>query len=733
MVASVVVTIALSAFLLFTIELLAGRLVLPVFGGTPGVWTTALVLFTGLLFVGYFHAHLVATRLDARTGGVLHLVVTAVVVVAALLAPSDIASLRQPGLPEALDVLLALLLIAGAPIFLLASTTPLVSAWFAQHGREPWWLYAVSNGASFVALFAYPLLIEPVIPLSLQRTLVTAGLLLYAASLAVVIIGWRRAAAPAPPGRAEGTDDAEAPDEGEAELGWHRQLRWLALAFVPAGLLAATTNFVATDLVSAPLIWVGPLSIYLASFVVAFSERGRRSLRWLVPLVPAAAALLWLPFVLETGLHVGILLALVLGSYAVLAVALHGRLALDRPAERQLTRFYLIIAAGGLLATAFVALLAPLIFNAVYEYPILIIAAILVLTPMAGPAGDRASWRTPQGLGRRVREAAVAAAPYVVVIGILVVLFGEAGVGSRFLIFVAGGIGVILVGRTPLLMATATAVVLALFLLVAATPYETRVRNFFGVTEVQVRDGQAYAQYSGTTLHGLQYWDERSTEATTYYVESGPLGDLFKDLRTRLDSASVGVVGLGTGTIAAYAQPGDTMTFFEIDPAVIDLATNGEYFTYLGDAAVESRIVPGDARLSLVDEADASFDLIVLDAFSSDAIPSHLLTREAIELYLRKLRPGSLMVFHVSNRHYELAPAISATARAAGLEAADLSYQPGPARAERISAFTSEWVVVGVPEDVERFLPAGWSLRPSGPVLTDDFSDVLRTLRPFGE
>ncbi len=229
--------------------------------------------------------------------------------------------------------------------------------------------------------------------------------------------------------------------------------------------------------------------------------------------------------------------------------------------------------------------------------------------------------------------------------------------------------------------------------------------------------------------HGVQYWDVRSREPTAYYVRAGPLGDVFKDLRRRMGPAAIGVVGLGTGTIAAYAQPGDRLTFFEIDPAVAKLASSGTYFSYLDDAPVETRIVPGDARLSLEDEPDASYDLLVLDAFSSDAVPTHLLTREAIEMYGRKLRPGGLMIFHVSNRHYDLAGAVSATARSAGATAADLSYQPGPARRRELSAFASEWVIVGTPEDIDRFLPLGWSILPFGLVLTDDFADVLRTLR----
>ena len=661
-----IAAIALSAFLLFTIELLAGRLVLPVFGGTPGVWATTLAFFTAVLFLGYVYAHLVATRLSPRTGGWLHLGVAVAALLALLVSPGQVGSLRNPGLAEPINVLLAQAALVGGPAFLLASTTPLLSAWFARRGGDAWWFYAASNAASLAGLLAYPLIIEPRIGLAAQRVGIAAGFAIFVVLIGLVV--FRAPAEPAP--AASGQPSRPAPG-----LTVGRQLAWLLAAFVPAGLLAATTNFITTDLVSAPLLWVGPLGIYLASFVVAFSERGRRILPVADLLLLPAAALLFYPYVVDTsGTPAWLLLTSELGAFLIVATAIHGRLALNRPDERYLTRFYVVLSAGGMLATAFVALLAPVAFRTIYEYPILILLGLLV--PVLLSKARQRDWLELVGVG--------------VAASLLVTLF-----------------------------ATST------------EPFLQR-RSFFGVIRLDT-DGVLTAEYSGTTLHGIQFLDERRLEPTTYYVQEGPLGDAFDDLRARHPQAEVGVVGLGIGTTAAYAQTGDALTFFEIDRAVVEIAQDPDYFTYLSGSPVAPRIVLGDARLSLAEEPAGSFDLLILDAFSSDAVPVHLLTREAIELYLRDLRPGGLVVFHVSNRHYELASAVGATAASLGLDAAQRAYVPADAEIDRIAARFSVWVAVGDRSAVQRLRDLGtWVSTSDGPVMTDDFADLLRALRLGG-
>jgi hypothetical protein len=714
-------TIGLSAFLFFSLQLLAGRLVLPVFGGSAGVWTTALSFFTAVLFVGYAYAHLVATRLTPRHAAVLHVALAGLALTATLFAPANVASLRIAGLPESIAVLATLLGVVGPAALLLSATTPLLSAWYARHSSDPWWLYATSNAASFGALFAYPLLIERLVPLSAQRLGLAGGLSLFLVALLAVLIVGRRAGS-----RAGSMTLSTAASE---RLGLRRQALWLAAAFVPAGLLSATTNFITTDLVSAPLLWVGPLATYLASFVIVFSARGRRVLPLFERLVPAAAVLLCLPFVLPVGWPIVPLLLVEIGAFAVLAVAVHGRLAQDRPADAQLTRFYLVIAAGGMLATAFVALLAPLVFTAVWEYPVLIFAALALLlvfrAEVRGPA--RAERRVlPRGLpGARLRLVA-----YALVAVALVALLAWQGSDRAMAVTALIGLG----GATIVLSALPSSIGLRAALLVTViaiavapiTPL-AQVRTFYGVIQVrQLEHGRA--MYHGTTLHGVQL-AAHPREPTSYYAQDGPVGDLVADLHARLRGADIGVVGLGVGTLAAYARPTDRLTFFEIDQGVVDIALDERYFTYLAGAATRPAIVVGDGRLALAGQPDDTFDLLVLDAFSSDTVPVHLLTREALAEYARVVADDGIVAFHVSNRFYELAPALASTARSLGLEALGTAYQPDAELAAELAVQSSRWVAVGAVHAVERLVGRGWTREDDGPMLSDDFPDVTRLLR----
>lgn len=723
--AAFIAAIGLSAFLLFTLELLTGRLVLPTFGGSPAVWTTSLCFFAAIVFLGYAYAHVVATRLSHRHGGMVHMALVGATLIATVLVPRSLAALRFPALPAAINVLLVLVAISGAPAFLLSTTTPLLSSWFSKRGGDPWWLYAVSNGASLVGLIAYPLIIEPTIPLSGQRLLVFALLVLLAVALALVVAGARRFPVAA---RKPVPDVAEPASPRPSR---RRQALWLFAASVPAGLLAATTTHLATDHTSTPLLWIGPLGIYLASFVVAFSARGRRALPIFDRLIPAAATLMWVPYVARgVSWPVTVLVPLLLCSFGVLAVAIHGRLALDRPGEEHLTRFYLLVSAGGLVATAFVALVAPVVFNDVYEYPILLVAGLVALALLPGP-GRRGVTSRP---GAALREAGKRLAPYLAV-GVALVAVSVAvsswasGIFVAVVVFV--GAQVIIIGRSAKSLAVGTMLAILLLTSLYAPSRLTIVRTFFGVTEVREDlRGAAHTEIHGTTLHGLQFQDPRRDEPTSYFVATGPLGDVMRDMRTRLPAgAAIGVVGLGVGTIAAYERPSDSMTYFEIDQAIVDLARDPRYFTYLRDAPNPPRIVMGDGRLSLAAARADSFDVLVLDAFSSDAVPAHMLTREAMRTYVRDLRPSGVIVFQLTNRHFDLVPAVASTARSIGLGARVRDFTPGAADRGRLAAQPSRWVVVGRPGDVARFDAAGWSEPPAGPVLTDDFSDVMWLLR----
>ncbi|MEW5989928.1 MAG: fused MFS/spermidine synthase [Chloroflexota bacterium] len=754
--------IALSAFLLFWVEPLIGQLVLPVFGGTPASWATVLVFFQGAVLAGYLYGHLNVTRLGLRRGTLVHLAVAGAAVAWLVLLPVRQADLRTGDLPEALDVLRILVVAIGPPVIVLTATTPLLSAWYAatRAPREvrpgdgdPYGLYAISNAASLAALLAYPFVIGPFVGLSRQVVLWTIAFAGLAAVLGLAALvarrrsssaatdsGARPVATPVPPSAPVSDEPAPA---GVA-IAWPRRLRWILLAAVPSGLLAAVTNFIAADLIAAPLLWIGPLAVYLGSFIVAFSERGRRLVPLAVALAPAAVTLLWTPIGSAGGWPILPLIALEWGGLAVVATALHGRLAGDRPPPARLTEFYLVQSAGGVIGGAFVAIVAPLAFDGVWEYPLLLVAALVALA-VTGPRP--ATPTRPTGPGERARHRGLQLRPFVRGAGARLVPYATAAAVATAIMamgssiateaavrwFLVGGL-VLLVGGPARFLAVSTAVVLVLATFVLPGPALLRDRSFFGVTEViRSADGRWIQLMNGTTVHGVQAVDPAGTsEPTFYYARSGPLGDVFADLGEHRPVTAVAITGLGSGGIAAYATPSISLTFFEIDPVVVDVATDRRYFTYLGDAPVEPRIVLGDARLSLRDEPAAAFDLVILDAFSSDAVPAHLLTVEAFLDDRRVLRRGGLLVVHVSNRYYDLAPAVGAAGERLGLITLERRYAPSPADVAVHGASPSIWVVAtDDPATAERFRARGWQATSHAGVvpITDDHPDVLRFLQ----
>lgn len=741
--------IGLSAFLLFTVEPLVGRLALPIFGGTPAVWATTLFFFQTVLLAGYLYAHVSVTWFG-RWGPPIHVALAGLGIVALLLAPGRMATIGIEGLPPVIGVLVLLSAVIGLPAFILTTTTPLLSSWFANvrggkgpgdddaSGRDPYWLYALSNGGSLLALLAYPLLIEPRLGLTNQRGAWLLGFVLLTAMLTLAAIR----ATPAIKRRAselasKAIDVATAPGR---PIDAARRLRWILLAAIPSGLLCAVTTFIATDLVSAPLLWVWPLAIYLGSFIVAFSPRGQRFIPPAIVAAPAMVTLLWVPFGSAGGWPVLATLLLELVALGIVAVALHGRLAADRPDPAHLTEFYLLVSTGGAAASAFVALVAPLVFPDVWEYPILLIGALVALALTAPPVARRVA-SAGRGLdfspfldGIRGRML-----PYLIVAGLLafgLIVTGSlaAEAGLRWLL--VGGL-VLAVGGRPWFLAGTTAFVLVLATFILQPPAAFRERSFFGVTTVQRPAGlNRVVLFNGTTVHGNQSMDPALQRIpTTYYSEGGPAGDLFTLVRTITDgrTAEVGVVGLGAGTLGAYATPKLALSFFEIDPVVVRVASDPAYFTYLSDAPVASRIVLGDARLSLEDEPSGEFDLVVLDAFSSDSIPVHLLTTEAIATEWRTVRPGGLIAFHISNRYYDLTPAITAGAETLGLTVMERLHSPDKADQAQ-GATPSRWLAASDdPATIAHLAAIGWTKAVAADrPFTDDYSDLIRYLHLGG-
>jgi SAM-dependent methyltransferase len=741
--------IGVSAFLLFWIEPLIGQVILPVFGGAPAVWATTLVFFQAAVLVGYLYSHLSATRLSPRRGLFVHLVLAAFALGWLAAFPIRQSELQAAQLPAALDVLRILALGIGPPVAVLTATTPLVSAWYVAARRssaaadartDPYQLYALSNAASMAALIAYPLFIGPRLGLSSQLSLWAIAFLGLCAILGLVAVLTFRWARP--------RESVRASDAGLRTdvIGWRRRATWILLAAVPSGLLAAVTNYIATDLIAAPLLWVGPLALYLGSFIVAFSARGRRIVPLALALAPAAITLLWTPIGTAGGWPIVPLVGLEWMGLAVVATALHGRLANDRPPEASLTQFYLVQSIGGVAGGAFVAIVAPLLFDGIWEYPILLVAALLALAITGPSRQDRAVARSAAERPARqparpivdlrpfISGARQRLGPYALVAGALVLAMAlERSIALPYAVrwFVVGAL-ILLVGAPPRFLAVSTALVLTIATFVIPMAALMRDRSFFGVTEVLMSsDGGWVHLMNGTTVHGSQSTDpELSRTATSYYAPSGPLGDVFVALDAARPNAEIAIVGLGAGAIASFQQPTQTMTFYEIDPVVVGVATDPRYFTYLADRPVQPGIVLGDGRLSLRAEADSSFDLVILDAFSSDAVPAHLLTVEALLDCRRVLRHGGMLAINVSNRYFDLAPAIGAAADDIEMIVLERRYSPTLADSA-VGASPSIWVLATADAaTANRFREAGWGDTAHAGVapLTDDHPDVLRFL-----
>ncbi|MBS1819321.1 MAG: fused MFS/spermidine synthase [Acidobacteria bacterium] len=742
-------TALVGAFLLFLVEPMFARMVLPLLGGTPAVWNTCLVFYQLALLAGYLYAHVAGAR-PARQQVLLQIVL----MVAAFVAlPITVHGGAPPASANPIGWVLALLVVSlGLPFVVLATTGPLLQRWYASLGpdaaRTVYSLFAASNVGSFVGLFSYPFVVEPLLRVRDQSFAWTAGyavyvLLMFACGAAVwrtnpTAMHDRPAPEPVTPAPARRTTKQAVPvaaeDADEADL-WTMRLRWLGLAAIPSTLLMSVTTFISTDVASMPLLWVVPLALYLLTFVLAFAERRLVSMRvigWLFP----AAVVLTVALVMAPPEFPFTLIALHLTCFFVIALACHTVLADSRPSAAALTEFYLWLSAGGAVGGLFNALVAPLVFVNPFEYPLAALSACLLL-PNALGIGS-----TVRSRAREVLSFALAAVP-VLLLFVLVPMvqqYDKQLPDSPFvrfvIIFGPPCLFAFALQRRPLRMGIALAT-----LVVAGTfvRFDNRVpihleRSFFGLHRVMFT-GQERVLLSGTTNHGAQsIRPEFKCEPLTYYSREGPIGQLMEQVQTEGTKKRFGVIGLGTASMAAYARPGEEWTYFEINPVIERIARDPEYFTYLRDCGPQSRVVIGDARLKLVEQPDAAFDVMVLDAFSSDAIPVHLITREALELYLRKLAPGGIIAVHISNRYLDLAPMLGSTARAEGLASVVQTNVPAEyARKVSLEISPSRWVLLARSgTDLAPLVQTGlWSTLDDvqGPVWTDDYSNVLGVFR----
>ncbi len=766
--------IFVNATLLFSVQPMFTKMVLPLLGGTPAVWNTCLLFFQGALLLGYLYAHVTSQRLSPRTQGMVHL---GLMVVALAFLPISVSRLIEPPVGSTLPVLWLLAVLCfsiGVPFTLIAAGAPMFQRWFSSTTHpgagNPYVLYVASNLGSFVALLAYPFLIEPRLRLGEQGALWRFG---YLVLMFLVATAWwvmRGALRENDPGGDEAVvgnsgggvtlpngGGPQAPSDDQVGVAPHdasinglaetavmpgdipsptvvvepppssgQRLRWLLLSLAPSSLLIGVTTFISTDVAAVPLLWVVPLALYLLTFVIVFAERPvlHRGFMLVFQLLVGLALLIVIGMT-PTKLKAAHLALHLLGFFGATMVC-HRALADSRPAPRYLTEFYLWMSVGGMLGGVFNVVLAPLMYDRVLEYPMALIM-VFGLRPVARRQSTSA---LSMGLDLALPVA---------VFGALVLLYRiDIPPGTKGLVIlwtILGTFGLIIASfhRRPLRLALGAA---ALYLAVDRRNtgddvlYQTR--SFFGVYKV-LRWGEHVILQSGTTTHGAQSLvRSKRGEPLTYYNRGGPLADAFAILSDTTRAREVAIVGLGAGTTACYSKGAERWTYYEIDPAVVRIARDGRWFTYLGSCDPQAKIELGDARLSIVRAKPGSYDLMIFDAFSSDAIPVHLMTREAIQLYLSKLKPGGSLLFHISNRYLDLEPVLAELARDAQLASAARDHQPSTEEGQDLW-YSSRWVAIT--RDADTLVPLrdqrGWrdvAVLKGSRVWTDDYSDVLSVL-----
>jgi predicted O-methyltransferase YrrM len=716
------------AGLIFLVQPMMAKLALPLLGGGPSIWNTSMAFFQIALLAGYGYAHLLQR---VRRLGVQAAIHGAVLVLAALALPLRIHALSgEPSSTQPIGWLLAALTLSvGAPFAALSATAPLVQAWYARTvGREPYSLYAASNLGSLVALLAYPLLIEPTLALQAQRF---GWSMLYAAFVILMITLGLRAARSAPPASSEASTKPPAP------VTWTQRIVWLGLAAAPASLMLGVTTHLTTDVASAPFLWVAPLALYLLTFIIAFQTRPSISpnVALIVQAAAAAACAAMLPYA-TTNLLTQLIIHL--AAFFFTALVCHQQLVARRPDAGQLTEFYFWMSLGGVVGGGFNAFIAPVIFDNVWEYPI-----VLVLAGLARP------WsRAPMTL----RLGAILVVGLIACLGVQLlyalvathmtphVVFGSTTQVELFNLSVraclAAGVVCAFLVRDRALFYVLMVAAISLASQHAADRVATSQtwRSFFGVVRegwVHVPDigGPVKTLSHGTTLHGAQaHTTAWRCLPLTYYAPATAIGQAIGALQTEKPTVRLGAVGLGAGTVSTYVRPGDHMTFFEIDPLVVRLASDPAHFSYIHDCAVgdvDFRV--GDARLTLQKEAPDTFDVLLIDAFSSDAIPAHLLTVEALKMYLSRIKPDGVIILHLSNRNLELVTPAQASAKAAGAVALYQEYRRPDRVADVIESSENVLILGRSRAAMERFLddprwtmPAHTNTRP----WTDDYTNL---------
>ena len=710
-----------SAALLFWVQPLVAKMLLPLLGGAPSVWNTCMVFFQALLLAGYAYALLLSQRFSLRNQAILHavLLLTAGLVLPFTLSNRVLATVPTQSSPIGW-VLSTLLVTVGPPFLLLSATAPLLQRWFShsthKSARDPYFLYAVSNAGSMLALLAFPFLLEPAFAIRTQNWIWTVG---YAVLVSLVIT-----CAILLNGRKAATQSAVFEVQPIVTVEPAQRFEWVLLAFVPSSLMLGVTTFIATDVASVPLIWIIPLALYLLTFILAFGQKQLIKLSLTSILFPIALLVLGALVIIQPPVSVWVTISLHLLVFFFAALVSHQRLAQSRPHVSKLPEYYLWIAVGGVLGGIFNALLAPLVLSTPLEYPAAIVLALLV-RPLTAQEQSTKSWfRITLPLFIFVLTCALA---------FVVSRFDLPGkLESGIVLLIPLVVCFALSFRRPLVFALSLS-----SLMLASIPYTNASmqtlateRNFFGVWRVTTNPNEPFRRlYHGSTVHGVQLNDEsRKCEATSYYHKDGPLGQVFEVYNSKPSIKPVAATGLGAGTIGTYAATGQEWDFYDIDPAIVRIASDSRYFTFLSDCTkAQYHVILGDARLRLREAPAGKYGLVIMDAFSSDSVPAHLLTTEAMSLYLDKLSTDGMLAFHISNRYLNLEPLLSGLSHRAGL----VAFIRRDTQRSVDGRYPSVWVVMarndsalGPIADDDR-----WHRVQGDMVWTDDFSNILSLLK----
>ena len=725
--AAFIAAIFVSAALLFAVQPMFTKMVLPRLGGAASVWSVAMVFFQTTLLAGYAYAHLLTRLAPGRNSIIIHLFVMAA---ACLLLPLHIASGwgRPPQVGEAFWLLGLFTVSIGLPFFALSANGPLLQAWFVRTGhkdaKDPYFLYAASNVGSFLALIAYPVAVEPFVRLGDQTWLWTAGYYVLIAMVAGCGFLMLRS-----PNRMPETTSSDTTISATAPT-WRDAAIWTALAAVPSGLLIAVTAHISTDVAAVPLFWTIPLAIYLLTFVIVFQTKPFIP-HWLVVLVQPAFVLFLVIAILMIPIESIVLQIVIhLSVFFVCALMCHGELARRRPPPQFLTGYYMWISFGGMVGGILIGLVAPHIFSRIIEYPLLVVLTLLCRPGLTLPT---------RGNGQYALLTAIAVAALLVM--------GLAAVDIRFdtplyAVIVGFLLGLTLqFWRTPLPFA---AIVAMLFLLNHYNNYSPSnhlVRNFFGVLNVvEATDGRFRVLYHGTTAQGAQRIRDREgnllkgrPDMVSEFHDGGGFAQVVDAMEKKAGGPiNMAVIGLGTGALACRGNAGTTVTYYEIDADIARIARDPSLFSYISECAPKTQIVIGDARLTLADAPDGTYDLLFVDAFIGAAIPIHLLTREALELYFRKLKPNGIVAMHVSNRNLELASVVAGIAEA---NKAIVRVYDGGDLEEDVDEHRWIPTIAAVARDEADFGILAksqlWPIRERDPrqrIWTDDYSNIVGAL-----